>query len=297
METDFAGKITVKQAEVTALTTDNPVGVRLASGTRVEGRITGSAAGLQIGAAEGSIATSVGQVAALWAAGGRDPELVALDRHWAFEATLDVVGRSGTKEQLGSAAGFRATLAGLRDRLVFYSAYDRQVTNGLRSADQFKAGIDYSAKFAERNSWYVRNEGGFDRVKDIQFYNVTAVGAGYSVIANSRQNLTGRLGVSYRTENYRSVLTPDVKAPGADIGIEHGLKLTSLSLVNRLSYVPSFDDFSNYRIDHESYLEFSLAADAWRVRLGLTNDYNSKPGAGAERLDTGYFTRFVLSWK
>src|SRR5437867_4422731 len=38
--TDFAGKITVKQSEVTALTTEEPVAVRLSSGTRLDGRVT-----------------------------------------------------------------------------------------------------------------------------------------------------------------------------------------------------------------------------------------------------------------
>src|SRR4051812_12528451 len=47
--TDYAGKITIKQDQVTAITTDAPVAVRLASGTRVDGRISpASGGGLQV---------------------------------------------------------------------------------------------------------------------------------------------------------------------------------------------------------------------------------------------------------
>lgn len=297
LDTAYAGKITVKQAEVTTLTTDGPVSVRLTSGTRVQGRLTATASGLQIAAAEGSVATTLGQVAALWAADGRDPELVELDRKWVIEATVDAVGRTGTREQLGTTAGLRATLAGARDTLVLYTAYDRQITDGAKSADQLKAGIDYSAKFTARNSWYVRTEGGFDRIKDIQFYNLTAAGLGHSFIENDRQKLTGRVGLSYRTENYRNPLNPDLSSPGGDLGIDHSLKFSNSSMVNRLSYLPSFDNFSNYRISHESFLEMPLTAARWKIRMGVTNEYNSQPAAGVERLDTGYFTRLVLTWK
>ena len=72
--TDYAGAITIKQSEVTSITTDAPVAVRLASGTRVDGKVTTSGGAVQIASAEGSISTTVDKVAASWAAGGKDPD-------------------------------------------------------------------------------------------------------------------------------------------------------------------------------------------------------------------------------
>jgi hypothetical protein len=40
-----------------------------------------------------------------------------------------------------------------------------------------------------------------------------------------------------------------------------------------------------------------FVSPSWKLRVGVSNDYNSKPGTGVERLDTGYFTRMVLNWK
>ena len=297
VDTSYAGSITIKQSEVAAITTDAPVAVRLATGTRIDGKISGASGSLQIAGPDGTISTTVDKVAASWSAGGKDPQVAALDRGWAYEANVDVAGKSGNKSQLGTSAGLRATLAGVHDKLAFYTAYDRQVTDGRKSADQFKAGSDYQSNFSGKNSWYVRDEGGFDRIKDVQFYNVAAFGLGYDLIKAPKQTLTGRAGLSFRTENYKSPFTTDVNSAGLDFGLAHSLQLDNASLVNRLSIVPSFDDFSNFRLTHESFLELPLANPSWKLRFGVANDYNSKPGKGVNKMDTGYFTRLVLNWK
>lgn len=297
VETDFAGTITVKQSEVAGLVTDAPVSVRLASGTRIEGKVSGGAGAVTIVNTDGTINTTIDKVAASWPAGGKDPQIAALERGWAYEASMDVSGKSGNKTQLGTAAGVRATLAGPSDKLVYYTAYDRQETDKVKSADQFKAGVDYSSNFAGKNSWYVRDEGGFDRIKDIQFYDVAAFGLGYDMIKQPKHTLTTRAGFSFRNENYRSPATADVNAAGLDFGLSHSYELSNASIVNRLSLVPSFNDFANFRLTHESFLELPLANPNWKLRFGLGNDYNSKPGKGVNKMDTGYFTRLVLGWK
>ncbi len=299
VDTDYAGTITIKQSDVTGIQTDAAVAVRLASGTRIDGKVSaGAAAGaIQVTGSDGVINTTVDKVASSWAAGGKDPQIVALDRGWAYEAAVDVAGKSGNKSQLGTAASLRATLKGVSDTLQFYTAYDRQVTDGQKSADQFKAGSDYQSNFSGKNSWYVRDEGGFDRIKDIELYNVAAAGMGYDFIKAPKQTLTGRLGLSFRYEGYRNPLTQDVKSAGLDVGFAHRLELSNSLLVNRLAFVPTFEDFGNYRLTHESFYELPLAAPNWKLRLGVANDYNSQPGRGVEKMDTSYFTRLVLNWR
>lgn len=293
--TDFAGKITIKQSEVTSFSTEKPIAVRLASGTRFDGQVTGGANGaLQIAGADGTVTTSVAKVAASWAAGAVDP---LVDRHWTYEASVDVSGKTGNKEQLGTAAEARAVLKTVQDTLQFYTAYDRQIADHAKAADQLKIGTDYQNNFAGKNSWYVRDEGGFDRVKDIDLYNIAAAGLGRDFIKEPKRTLTGRLGLSFRYENYNNPLTADVKSLGLDLAINNEMEFENSKLVNRLAYDPAFDDFGNYRITHESYFQIPLASPAWKVRIGVSNDYNSKPGRGVERLDTAYFTRLVLNWE
>lgn len=310
IETTYAGTLAIKQSEVSTLTTDTPVAVRLASGTRMDGKVTGGPDGsLQIAGSDGTITTTIGKVAASWTAGGKDPEISAMERHWTYEAAADVTGKNGNKEQLGTAASIRAVLKTKQDTLQFYSAYDRQETDDVKSADQFKAGVDYQNNFKGKSSWYVRDEGGFDRVKEIELYNVAGAGFGYDLIKEAKHLLTTRAGLSYRYEGYKRTGTDDVNSSGLDFGLAHELTRDTWKLVNRLSYVPSFDDFANYRANHESYVEVPLTAPNWKVRFGVSNDYNSHPGFKAEndpatgqpipieKMDTSYFIRLVLSWR
>jgi hypothetical protein len=295
VDTTFAGKIKVKQSEVSSITTDAPIAVRLASGTRFDGRVTGGANGaIQIAGADGTISTTVEKIAASWTAGKVDP---AVDRHWTYEASVDIAGKTGNSEQLGSAAELRAVLKTSQDTLQFYSSYDRQVSDKVKSADQLKLGVDYQNNFAGRYSWYARDEGGFDRVKDIDLYNIAAAGLGYDFVKQPKRTTTGRVGVSFRYEGYKTPGTASVKSAGLDIGLNNDLEFGNSKLVTRIAYVPAFEDFANFRFTHESYYQIPLANPSWKLRLGVTNDYNSRPPKTLEKLDTSYFTRLVLDWE
>ena len=298
LHTDYAGDLAIKQSEVTALTTDAPIAVRLASGTRLDGQVTRTSDGaLQIAGPDGTLTTKISRIAETWAAGEEDPALTALRRHWSYEASADLEGKTGNHNSLGIDGTFRAVLKTPQDKLQFYSEYNRQVTDHQKSADQFKAGTDYAAHFSERNSWYVRDEGGFDRVKDIIFYDIAAAGFGYDFIRRANHTLTGRAGLSYRYDNYRNPATADVNTLGADFELNHEWTFGISRLVNQLTYVPAFENLANYVITHESYYEIPLANPAWKLRLGVSNDYNSKPGPGVKKLDTTYFTRLLLDWE
>ncbi len=296
--TDYAGTLTIKQSEVTALQMDAPRFVRLGAGEAVEGTVATAADGhIQIKDSGGTTTGTVDKITAVWAPGEPDPAAVALRRKWSFEAAIDVSGKSGNKEQLGTAFSFRALQTGPHDKLKFYTAYNRQRTDGTISADQFKAGIDYADNYSGRHSWYVRDEGGYDHVKDIDTYNTSAIGLGYDIVKEKLHLLTARAGLAFRYDNYRNPATSDVQDLGLDFGLHHEYTFNQSKLINNLSYVPSIHDFSDYHFEHESYYEVPLHRDKWKLRLGISHDYNSKPGTGLDRLDTTYFTRLVLNWE
>lgn len=297
LETEYAGTISIKQDEVTSVVTDNPQFYRLSGGTVMQGTLNTAPGGeLQIVGQDGTISTRVGNVAASWAPGGEDPAVTALRRNWSYEVGLDITGKTGNSEQEGAAITARATLKTPQDTLAFYGAYNRQVSDDVKSADQFKAGIDYQNNFSGRFSWYLRDEGGFDRIKDIDLYNVAAAGAGYDFIKEPNHILTGRAGLSYRYEGYGDPTAEDVSSAGLDLGLRHSLTLANGTLNTTISFVPAFDDFGNYRALHDSSFEIPITASLWKLRIGLSNDYSSEPPAGREELDTTYYTRLILNW-
>ena len=171
LTTTYAGDIKINQKEVTVIATDKPVAVRLKSGTQVEGKVNAVNGDIAIVGEEATVTTQVTKVAATWQAGTIDPDILAKQHHWSFEAGVDIEGKTGNSDQLGTQGSFRAKLTGPEDVLQFYTAYNRQVTGRRQqSADQFKAGVDYADNFSDKTSWYARDEGGYDRVMDIDFY-------------------------------------------------------------------------------------------------------------------------------
>ncbi len=297
LSTSYAGDIQVSQSEVVSLTMDDALAIRLDDGTTIEGTIAPSGEGeVEIAGSRGSVETPVTAVAATWVPGGEDPAVVALRRKWSYEAALDVTGKSGNSDNFGSAVSFNATLSGPDDTLRFYTAYNQQESEGVTSADEFRAGVDYANQFNSNYSWYVRNEAGFDNIKEIDFYNVAGAGFGYTVIKKDNQSLTLRGGLSFRYETYGDALTEDLQSAGMDFGLSHTYDWENAKMRNSLTYVPAFDDFGDFRATHDTHIELPLKSSAWRVRLGVSNDYRSVPPAGLEELDTTWYTRLVLSW-
>jgi hypothetical protein len=297
LHTDYAGDLAIKQSEVESFATDKPIAVRLDSGTRLDGRVKQVNDGLQISGQDGTVTTDVRHVVATWDAGGEDPIVIARRGHWTYEASADVNGKTGNHNQLGLDGGFSAVHKSTQDELQLYTKYNRQVTDGQKSADQLTVGIDYADHFSERDSWYLRDEAGFDHVMDIEFSNVAAAGYGHDFIKEPKHTLTGRAGLSYRYDEYANPATPQVNSLGGDFELNHEWTFHLSRLVNKLAYVPAFENLNNFIIAHESYYEIPLADPVWKLRLGVSNDYNSRPGAGIKRLDTTYFTRLLLDWQ
>lgn len=298
LATAYAGELKIKQSEIVSIDTAEPMVVRLSGGTTMAGTLSTTPEGdVSIKGEDGTIITKVDKIATTWEPGDTDPAIAALQPKWSYQAAVDITGKTGNSEELGTRVGFTATRKTSKETLKLYTAYNRQETNGTKSADQFEAGFDYSQFFTERASWYLRDEGGFDRVKDIDYYNVAAAGLGYDFIQRPVQTLTGRFGLSHRFENYGNPATDDVNSAGLDLALIHDYTFTNARMHNEIGYIPAFNDFGNYQARHDSYFEMPLGSGFWKLRIGVTNDYISQPGPGVEKLDTTYYTRLLLDWQ
>lgn len=298
IDTDYAGTLKVKQSLTASVETDHPVAVRMADGTRIVGTVSESPDGrLKISGSQGDTYTTIDHVAASWAATEEDPDVVARRKKWGYELGVDIAGESGNQTQLGTAMDFKADRKGPSDELQLYTAYNRQVTNGEKSVDQGKAGVDYSDNFSDATSWYLRDEAGFDRVMDITFDDVAATGLGYDLIKLKAETLTARAGVSYRYDQYATGSdTENVSALGGDLEAQYSLAVGKSLLTDKIAYLPEFQDFSNYIITHEFAFQIPITKSLWKLSLGVSNSYNSKPVSGLDKLETIYFTRLVLTW-
>jgi len=302
LSTSYAGEIVIKQSEIASIATDDAVAVRLASGTRLDGRVSTADGAVQIASKDGSLSTTIDKVNASWPAGSEDPQIAAMRRHWTFHTTADIVGKEGNTNREGIGLSFVATLVSPQDALKFYGSYDYATTTSIdgvktKSTDATKGGVDYQSFFSEKVGWFVRTELGKDSVAGIDLRSTTDAGASFRLIKSKTQSLVGRLGAGYRFESYP--VGENNQGAVASTGLAYNYTINkSLSLATDLQYLPSFEDFTDYRIVHDSGIEMPLSAGGfWKLRIGVNNQYNSRPPQNRENLDTMYYTRLLLNWK
>lgn len=298
LSTGFAGDLAIKQDQVTSFQTDEPVFVKTKDNSTVLGKVGEKDSQLAVVNTNGSYATRVDGIKSSWLQGAEDPELLALRRHWLVEFTTDISGKSGNSTGFSEAVGVVATLKGPGDSLKFYGAANHAVANHQTASDAYKGGAEYNAFFSPVWSWFVSSELMQDNVKDISLRSSTLAGIGWNTIRSKKEDLQFRAGLSYRHDSYNTVpATPDYASAGLNLGLVHRVDLGTWAVMhNLLSYVPAFKDTSNYIIDHDSNLTLPFGgSDFWSMRIGMTNEYTSKPVTDGKRLDTTYYLRAVYS--
>jgi hypothetical protein len=296
LSTGFAGDLAIKQDQVASFETDEPVFVKTSDNSTVLGKVDQRESGLIVASASGSYATKVDGVKSSWRQGNEDPEVLALRRHWVLELSTDIAGKSGNSTGFAEALGVVATLKTPTDALKFYASANHNVANHQTSEDAYKGGIEYNAFFSPVWSWFVSSELSQDNVKDISLRVSTLAGIGWNAVRSKQEDLQFRAGLSYRYDTYNSVpATPNYSSAGLNLGLVHRVELAPWAVMhNALSYVPSFKDTSNYIVDHDTNLTLPFGGSkAWSMRLGLTNEYTSKPVDDSKKLDTLYYLRFV----
>ena len=301
--TSYAGEISINQSEVVTFSSEETINVATTGGNTFLGSVAGESGSIKIAAEGGTFETNVANVSAAWQPGEDSPEEKALkaeitanQRKWNFDASADISGKSGNSDRTATGISASAVLESKQDRLGFYASVDVAEENGNTTADELKAGVDYSSFFSDSLSWYARGEMEKDDIELLDLRTTTAFGIGKHVIRRDDQKLEFRGGFAYRYESFQD--GSNVESPGIDLALIHFKDLGWGSLNNLLTYNPSFEDFGNYRVFHESSLDLPVGSgEFWKLRIGLSNDYNSQPIAGLKEMDTTYFTRLLLSWR
>ena len=304
LETKFAGVMVIAQEHIKSFTTDEPVHVGLKAGTQVLGTVAPAGGGVAITAADGQMTAAPANVVAIWRPGSDSPEVRAAKeaaakarRSWAYEASAAITGRTGSTDKFAGSVGVKATLEGAEDKLVFFGNVNRAEENGNQTANDWRAGVDYSAFFTGNNVWYARTDLTKDKIKAIDLRSNSAVGLGRKLAKTDRRDTEVRLGLGYIYETYTTGAR-DFESAGLDVALLNEQMLGWAKMNNRITWTPSFEDFGNYRLVHETTFDLPIASGQfWKLRMGVNNDYQSQPPANVERLDTTYFTALILNWR
>jgi hypothetical protein len=303
IETKFVGTVALDLAHVVTFATDEPVNVTVGASPAVLGRVEAATDGVRLQGAPARPVASPADVTALWRQGAESPgEKIAREhselakRKWAYEATVAITGRAGTSDKFNSTIGGKATLASNHDRLIIAASTERVKDNGQETSDRQFGGVDYSWFYSPDHGWYMRTSLESDQIKALDLRSASAIGMTRKVVRLSNEELELRFGGSYTYEAY-SNNDPTFESPGLDFTLLNSFTRGGAKLNTVVAYLPTFRDTGNYRIRHESNLEIPLTVSLWKLKVGISNEYQNEPPAGVDRFDTIYFTSLLLNWK
>lgn len=297
LDTNYAGTLKIQQDQVASFESDEARHVRLASGTVMAGPISSDAQGsLRIQSEDGVLETSTDKVTTAWSPGSEDPEIARNRREWRYEAGVDITGRSGNSDRFSIGTNLNAELKGPDDTLAFFFAYEQAEEEDKKTEDRVIGGGSYESFFSPVLGWYVRTELEADRIDKIRLRSTSAGGLAYRILDEDNQTLVARSGLGYRFTSFTDN-TEDESSATLDFGLAHTYRYKNIfRMRNDLTYVPSIDDFGNYRVVHDSGIEVPVGSgDNWKLRFGIRNEYLSETAA-EEKLDTSYYTRMIYSW-
>jgi putative salt-induced outer membrane protein YdiY len=305
LSTEYAGDITLQRDKVVGFTSEQPLSVRLYSGTTLTGPVQHQEKGtLSITAADAGLVTQLKDIAESWSPTEQDPQHVRLEqehnaasRKWSYESGVDIAGKKGNSDEFSVALAFAATLAGQEDTLLFYGSLEQAEQQGVDSSDEFILGTEYTAYTNGPWGWYSRVEVEKDEFENIDLRTLLGAGLNYRALHSPEHSLELRSGLGYRHESFNDGTTE--QSPTLDFGLAHNWQFASWGrMTNHLTYTPAISDFGDYLITHDSGIDIPLGfSDYWQLRFGLQNDYKSLPAEGRENLDTRYYSRIQLSWQ
>ncbi|MFP4156285.1 MAG: YdiY family protein [Opitutales bacterium] len=298
LKTAYAGALKISQDQVDSFETESPVTVRLQSGTIMSGPVESSTGGkLKISSEDGVLETNTSKIAASWSPGSEDPAVVRNRREWRYDASVDLAGKSGNVDKFGVGIGLDAELKGPNDALAFFFDYEQAEEENNKTADRAAGGASYESFFSKIFGWYARTELEMDNIQNIKFRSTTGGGLSYRLMNTDRQSLVLRSGLGYRYTGFDDN-SADESSATLDFGLAHRYEFKDLFVMrNDLTYVPSVDDFTNYRFVHDTGIEVPIGSSQnWKLRFGINNEYLSETTAD-EKLDTSYYTRMIYSWR
>ncbi|MCA9293547.1 MAG: DUF481 domain-containing protein [Phycisphaerales bacterium] len=299
IDTAFAKNLAIPMDQVAGVTTDTPVAVDLPTGERYIGPLSSHAGGVSVNGSNGTTSVSMSDVARVWDPQGPSPEQQAAEAarpKWSgrFEAGVD--GRTGNTERVTVQGGASATRSTPDDRLNFYVRGRYENQNGKRSANEVFGGAGYEYDLNTRTFVFAKFDLEYDEFEDLDLRATVLGGIGYFFIREDDQELKGRVGLGYRHESFGSGETTNEGV--LSLGYDYWTQINSRTRFTHAgTFIPALGDLTDYTATLDTGLEFALSDDkAWKLRLGMRNEYDPKPAPGVGKLDTSYFANIAFDW-
>lgn len=293
IKTEFAGDLSIPLDKVSGIVTDEAQGVKLKDGEVLSGTLQYEE-GTQrlvrdeiVVEVEPSGLVGIGPVEVLSAPPKAD---------WKGRAELGLTGETGNTEQFDVRTRVESTRTTEVGRLRLYLRAEYGEENGERTDNEYIGGLRYEHDISKRFYVFVREELEYDEFENLDLRLTTAGGLGYFLIRSDRQELKARAGLGYIHEEFDDGSSADNLF--GEFGYDYRLHVrTWLQYTSMFTYFMNFTEFEDWRFEAENAAEIPISnSEAWKIRLGVRNEYDNEPQPGVESLDTSYFASLVYNW-
>lgn len=215
-------------------------------------------------------------------AGMSATEATAADPKWDTSAGIGLTLTEGNSETLAAAANIqtKGTYSGYAITLGADANYGEN--SGTKSAESYKAYLQYDRNFSKRFYGFGRAEYYHDAIADIEYRVKLSPGFGWHMIKNDKTTLDLEIGPGYVFQKLGSV---EDSYPSLRLGNRFSHKLSDSSRVwQSAEIIPEIGDFSNYVVSAEIGIEADLTKKM-TLRTVLQDEYQSNPAAGRKSND------------
>ena len=323
LQTGYAGEITIDRARVAGLISDEPVTVELDSGERLVGTVTQAEGAQQLQSERfGTVSFDADTVSAVWDADApapmdddvqqavaavtaeKDAEIAELQEKqsqyedpWSGSIGFGASGSRGNTEELviNANANFKREVED--DRLYLGALVNYTEQEDTVTANEYIANGRLEHDFSERQFVYGQASLESDEFEDIELRSRLLGGIGHFFIQEEDLTFKGLAGAGVQKESY------DSGGSSTDPLLQLGYNLEYLHndwvrFLHNLMYLPSLDDFGDYRLVLDASVELPLGTESpWAVRAGINSQYDSEPEPGVEDTDTKYLLNLVYTVK
>lgn len=300
------GEAKVPAGRVAALTTADPIGVRLADGTIAAATIRPENGELVLTLADGTVRRMA--PGALMAV-GTPTDLEALrpvdigffrpiGMFWGGTASAGISDKSGNSRSRGISADLEIRRVSPRDRLTFNAGINREsrlnpATDDLEVAvNKYYGSLRADLYFGPTFFAFAETQQERDTFQDIDLRSTYNGGFGVQAVKADRTDLRFSASGGARIEDF--VANGSETAAVMNLGTDLRQKLGPATVAWKASWAPNVEDLGDYRIRSSA----SLTTTVYRglgFRVGLLNEYNSNPRPGIEKHDMLLTTTLAYS--
>ena len=295
LKTKHAGTLSIKMSGVVGITTESERGIAQSEDAPEMGTLKLDGDTQTLVTRDGTTQEiEANSLMLLWPADEKMPRPKPI---WAGRVELGFNGTDGNSDRLNLLGKTEAVRDTDKSKLLLYSSLNYAENEDVRTRNEFKAGGRYEWKLNGPWSAFTRVEFEHDEFEALDLRSIAVLGLGYEVLKTERQEFNARFGFGYQREDFDSGET-DSEAI-LDLGYDYMLLISSWAkLRHDLTYSSALDEpTEDFRVVANTSAEFPIGtSEAWKLRTGVTHEYDDDPLPGVEDLDTTWFLNLAYDW-